>query len=56
MNCATCTFSHVNELDDGAFVLQCRRYPPQLFVWQGEVNQGWPQVTNEMVCGEWEGA
>ena len=38
MNCVTCTFSHINELDDGSFVVQCRRYPPQLFVLDGPLD------------------
>lgn len=56
VNCLTCTFSHVNELDDDAgFDMRCLRFPPQLFVLDGELSQAVPSVNAEMVCGEWEG-
>jgi hypothetical protein len=57
MNCANCTFSRVNEYDDGSFGLRCHRFPPQLFVEaDGRVAQANPDVSNMMWCGEWEGA
>jgi hypothetical protein len=56
MNCANCTFAQVNEFDDGTFGLNCQRFPPTLLVLDGVVTRAWPTVTNDDVCGEWEGA
>lgn len=56
MNCANCTFSHVNEFDDGQIGLLCRRYPPQIFVLDDQPTQAYPDVSNDHWCGEWEGA
>lgn len=56
MNCADCAFSHVNQYDDETIGLICRRHPPQIFVVDGEVAHGWPDVSEEMWCGEWGAA
>ena len=59
-SCGRCRFFCTEELDDqpGEFVMQCRRFPPQLFADHPDsdyqVGQGWPQMKADDWCGEFQ--
>jgi hypothetical protein len=53
MACSNCDHHEEAVMDDGP-VYQCRRYPPVMFVLQGEVTETWPQVDADDWCGEWK--
>jgi hypothetical protein len=54
-HCGTCKFVEIVILDDGdGPALTCRRFPPTLFVLDGEVTQTLPQVTQDDWCGEYQ--
>lgn len=59
MNCLTCTHSQITEANapgmEGEIIAECHRFPPQVFVLNGEVTQAYPSVTNNDICGEWQG-
>ncbi len=54
-NCSNCSHSVVSffEAEDGP-TLTCRRYPPQIFVLDGEPTQASPDVGTDHWCGEWQ--
>ena len=50
--CADCRYAELGVNDDGPMV-ECRRYPPQLFVlYDDEASQAWPQMASDGWCGE----
>lgn len=65
--CADCTHAKSIVLDTGEQVLECRRFPPQLFTAEEPnftpmrdpnhqnlvITQGWPQMADDDKCGEW---
>jgi hypothetical protein len=52
-SCATCRHSQPTITDDDDQpILKCHRYPPTLFVLDGELTQAWPDANH--VCGEWQ--
>lgn len=50
--CSNCKHSRPTLTDDSEPNLKCMRYPPQIFIWEGDLHQGWPDAI--MVCGEFE--
>lgn len=61
MTCATCRFAVLkawdygddDDHDDRAW-MECRRYPPVLYVQRGSLRQQWPTAFEP--CGEWTAA
>lgn len=52
--CSTCRHSHPVISDQGAPLLECHRYPPQLIVIHDEPVAIQPNATEP--CGEWSQA
>ncbi len=53
-SCGTCRYGEPGiTADDEQLILECRRYPPQLFVVNGDVARTWPQMQSHDWCGEW---
>lgn len=50
--CESCKHSRPTITDDFEPLLKCHRYPPQLFVLAGVVNQAWPDANEP--CGEYQ--
>lgn len=51
-SCTDCTYSTPDVRGDD-FVLECRRFPPQVFVVDGnDAVQAWPNVGPDDWCGE----
>ena len=52
LNCDGCVYAHPIITDDtNQPALKCHRYPPRLFVWDGQLTQSLPDATDW--CGEW---
>ena len=52
--CVNCAHGEPSVLEDETLTIQCLRYPPQLFVLDGEVSQCVPQMVGDAFCGEWK--
>lgn len=52
-SCSTCEFADPGVGDEGELLVHCRRFPPQLFVLDGETTQAWPQPHHGDWCGEY---
>ena len=52
-SCASCRHAAVEYTDEGDPNMVCRRYPPVLFVVDGEPVQTFLTIDADMVCGEW---
>ena len=55
-SCGTCAHSCPEMLADGSdAVLQCRRYPPLVFVEPADniTVSAWPEMLADQWCGEW---
>lgn len=50
--CANCAFADPR-MEEGEPVLQCRRYPPAVLVYDGEAVKVFPGVEESDWCGEW---
>jgi hypothetical protein len=55
-DCSSCRFSRVDYMegegyDDGP-LMRCHRYPPQIFVVDGDPAQTWPNIGPDDWCGE----
>lgn len=52
-DCNTCRFSYplISDNPDQGPIMKCRRFPPQIFVHDGDVTQGYPDAHDG--CGEW---
>lgn len=53
MNCETCCYGEPVIGNDDAPRLECRRFPAQVFVLDGEPTQAWPTIYPGDWCGEW---
>jgi hypothetical protein len=53
--CGTCRHAHISfDPDDPEQpTMECRRYPPQVFVLNDEPAQAFPSIDSDMSCGEW---
>jgi len=56
--CLTCVHSGKTLLDDGEPLMECHRYPPQLFHSEedGAVRQAYPTIREDDWCGEYRDA
>lgn len=56
-SCETCAWREViiTETEDGELdpAGECRRFPPRVFEWDGELVTLFPQVCGNEWCGEW---
>lgn len=50
LDCSTCNYSAPTIGDDSEPVLKCRRFPPVLFVLDGQPTQAFPDAVDP--CGE----
>lgn len=50
--CEGCVYAHVTIMENNEPVMRCRRYPPQLFVQDGEICQAFPDAWRR--CGEYQ--
>jgi hypothetical protein len=51
--CSNCTYGEVAIGDDSVPRVDCHRYPPLLFVVDGDPQTAFPQVEGTDWCGEW---
>ena len=56
ISCSSCVYSMLGIDDDGtAGTMICVHSPPTVWVEDHETRVGWPQVDEEMSCGQWRG-
>lgn len=55
MNCPTCRWSNpvLSDIEEEGPLLNCQRYPPQLFAFEDQVTQAWPKMEDGDWCGEY---
>jgi hypothetical protein len=53
--CEGCVYANpaISDIEEEGPLMFCHRYPPQLFILDGELTQAYPQALNG--CGEYVG-